>query len=265
MERTQVCYEYDGTFAGFLTCVFESYAHKEEPACFLGPEDGRYTLWDTRRVETDEARAVRVWKGICRNISPAAGELVSRGFLTCLDQRELHIWRFVEYGFRRGSSVMADLGDERVDTLRRAVRHLGDEAHLYSGFVRFSDQYGVLISEIEPKNRVLPILKGHFSRRFNTEQFIIYDRTHREALVHRPGKCAIVPLDDFAPAPPGEEELTYRRLWRRFFRTIAIRERENPRCQNTNLPKRYRAMMTEFWEDESGQPALGSAGRSPGL
>ena len=130
MERTQVCYEYDGTFAGFLTCVFESYAHKEEPACFLGPEDGRYTLWDTRRVETDEARAVRVWKGICRNISPAAGELVSRGFLTCLDQRELHIWRFVEYGFRRGSSVMADLGDERVDTLRRAVRHRGDEAHL---------------------------------------------------------------------------------------------------------------------------------------
>lgn len=250
MSRAQVCYEYDGTFAGFLTCVFESYRNKEEPVCFLGPEDSRYTLWDTRRVETDEELAKRVWKGVVKNISPGAAELVSRGFLTCLEDRELRIWQFLEYGFRKGSSVMADLGDDRVDVLRRAVDHLNHEAHLYTGFVRFSDQQGVLIGEIEPKNRVLPILRVHFTQRFNTEQFILYDRTHKEALVYQPRQWAIVPLDDFTPGPPGEEELTFRRLWRRFFQTIAIEGRINPRCQNTHLPKRYRAMMTEFQEDE---------------
>lgn len=35
-------------------------------------------------------------------------------------------------------------------------------------------------------------------------------------------------------------------LWKRFYETVAIRERENPRCQNTFLPKRYRGTMTEF-------------------
>lgn len=256
MSWTQVCYEYDGTFAGFLTCVFESYAHKEEPVCFLGPEDSRYTLWDTRRVETNEELAERVWKGMVKNISPNAAQMVSRGFLTCLAERELHLWRFIRYGFQRGSGLLVDLADDRVDVLRKAVYHLEHEAHQYKGFVRFSDHQGLLISEIEPKNRVLPLLRAHFTARFNTERFIIYDHTHKEALVYQPRQWAILPLEDFASGRPGEEELTYRRLWRRFFSTIAIEGRYNPRCQNTNLPKRYRAMMTEFQID-SGEGAAG--------
>ena len=30
-----VAYSYDGSLAGFLTCVFESYVHREAPACFF--------------------------------------------------------------------------------------------------------------------------------------------------------------------------------------------------------------------------------------
>lgn len=254
MNWTPVCYEYDGCFAGFLTCVFQSYAHREEPVCFVCPEDGRYTLWDTRRVEADGEQARRVWKGLCRKVSPNAAELVARGFLTCLAQRELCLWRFIRYAFERGASVMADLGDERVDTLRKAVCHLDHEAHLYTGFVRFSDQRGVLVGEIEPKNRVLPVLRPHFTGRFNTEQFILYDRTHAEALVYRPRQWAILPMDSFTPGAPGEEELAYRRLWRRFFETVAIRERAGPRRQNAQLAKRFRPMMTEFQPDEASLP-----------
>ena len=250
MNWTPVCYEYDGTFVGFLTCVFESYAQHEEPVCFLTAEDGRTTLWDTRRLESDQALARRVWKGVSRNISPGAARLASRAFLTCLEEREVHIWRFLEYGFRRGSSVMADLGDSRVDVLRRAVQHLEEEAHKYTGFVRFSDQGGVLVAEIEPKNRVLPLLRVHFIQRFNTETFVIFDRTHREGLLHQGGQWAILPMEDFDPGPASSREVHYRRLWRRFFQTIAIEDRANPRCQDTHLPKRYRAMMTEFQPDE---------------
>lgn len=254
MRWRDVCYEYDGSFAGFLTCLFEGYRNREEAVCFLGPEDTAATLWDTRRVDTDQARAVRVWRGICRNISPAAGELARRAFLTCLPQREVCIWQFLRYGFERGSAVMADLGDDRVNTLRRAVQQLDGEAHLYKGFVRFSDQDGVLTAVIEPKNRVLPVLRAHFTARLNTQCFLIYDRTHREALLYRPRQWAIVPAQDFQMGAPDQRERQYRRLWRAFFETVAIRERTNPRCQNTHLPKRYRAMMTEFQPPEDALP-----------
>lgn len=249
MNRPCVCYEYDGTFDGLLTCVFESYACREEPVCFLGPEDTACTLWPTRLVETDREKAGRVLRSIPPKMGRAAADLVPRAFLTCLDEKELHIYRFLRYGFRRGPAVMRDLGDDRVDVLLRAVRRLEHEAHQYTGFVRFSDCEGVLMGEIEPKNRVLPLLRAHFVGRYNTEQFLLYDRTHREALVYQPFRWAIVPVEDLTLAPAGPEELAYRRLWRRFFDTIAIEGRTNPRCQNTHLPKHYRGMMTEFQDD----------------
>ena len=55
--------------------------------------------------------------------------------------------------------------------------------------------------------------------------------------------------------------MTYRRLWRRFYDTIAIRERENPRCRMTNMPKRFWGTMTEFQPDEGALPAPGPRGR----
>lgn len=244
-----VCYEYDGTFSGLLTCVFESYAHHEEPVCFLGPEDMACTLWPTRLVETDEAKAARVFRSIGPKMGGGAAGLVYRAFLTCLEEKELHIWRFLRYGYQRGRPVMRDLGDDRVNVLMQAVRHLDHEAHLYTGFVRFSDCDGVLMGEIEPKNRVLPLIRAHFVGRYNTERFLLYDRTHREVLVYQPCRWAIIPVDELTLPQAGPDEVRYRRLWRRFFDTIAIEGRTNPRCQNTHLPKRYRGMLTEFQAD----------------
>ena len=251
---TQVTYEYDGSFAGFLTCVFESYANREEGVCFRTDDDA-FTLWPTRRVDTHEGHARRVYRSIPEKISPAAADLVCRAFLTCLPEREVHMFRFLRLGYERGASVMRDLADDRVAILNRAVGHLNREAHLLTGFVRFSEHQGVLLSQIEPKNRVLPLLRRHFAVRYGGERLLIYDRTHREALVCQPGFWAIVPMDDFTPAPAGEEELEYRRLWRRFYDTIAIQGRENPRCRMTNMPRRYWAMMTEFQTDGPPAPA----------
>ena len=68
-------------------------------------------------------------------------------------------------------------------------------------------------------------------------------------------------------APPDETEAKYRLLWKRFYDTIAIRERENPRCRMTNMPKRYWGTMTEF-QDASyfipqSSPAAVSAPGAP--
>lgn len=38
---TDVAYCYDGSFAGFLCCVFESYARREIPAEVCPPEEGQ--------------------------------------------------------------------------------------------------------------------------------------------------------------------------------------------------------------------------------
>lgn len=176
--------------------------------------------------------------------------------------KELHLYRLVVRLLKEGPDFLGNLSDETVYPVLKAIRHLGSEAEKLRGFVRFSEFGDVLGSEIEPKNRVLPILRGHFCARYQNEKFFIYDRTHHEVLFYWDGRSVIVPLEQFQMAPPDEREAGYRRLWKRFYDTIAIKERYNPKCRRTQMPKRYWNTMTEFqgadaFKAESSRAASG--------
>ena len=257
MPWTQVAYRYDGSFGGFLTCVYESYVHREAPACFLTREEGRFSLWPERTVDTSPVHARRVYRSLHEKMGREGRSLITQGFLTCLPERELHLWRLIQLGYEQGPKVAQLLTDARVLTVRKAVQQLQSEAHQFKGFVRFSDQDGLLIGEISPKNRVLPLLRPHFCARYAGAPLVLYDRTHGEALFTRSGgHWTITPVDDFHISAPGQEERDFRALWRRFYDTVAIQGRENPRCRMTHMPKRFWGNMTEFQREENDAPSL---------
>lgn len=250
MPWTQIACQYDGSYSGFLSCVFDCYVNREEPVEFHTPEDMCCSLYPLRTVETDETHARRVYLSFGK-FGAEGRRLAVRTFLTCLPDKELWLWRYLCLAYEQGPGVGRNLTDPTVDRVRKAVWHLEHEAHQYKGFTRFSELDGVLVGEIEPKNRVLPLLRDHFCGRYPQERFALHDRTHGEALFHRPGPngWAILPVEDFSPNPAGAEEIAYRKLWRAFYDTIAIEGRYNPKCRMTNMPKRYWAMMTEFQKD----------------
>lgn len=262
-----VIYQYDGSLDGFLCCVYESYVYKEAPAAFCCDEDP-LSLYEVRTVITQPAYSQRVSRGIAARSGKALA-VVRRGFLTCLPDKEARLYAFIRKLLAEGPGFMRDLSDPACYPLYRAIRHMNGELEKLRGFVRFSDYSGVLGAEIEPKNRVLPLLRGHFCQRYANEQFFIYDRTHRELLLYANGRSRITQIENFQPVLPGEDELYFRSLWKQFFQSVAIRERENPRCQNTFMPKRYRGTMTEFlpleYEKEQGaSPKLPGASGTDG-
>lgn len=252
-------YSYDGTFEGLLCCVFESYEKKEMPPAIFGPDEAQTTLFPAREIATDLSKAWRVAASIPRKISGEAQELVRLAFLTCLPQKELYILRFLRLGYRYGGGVVGMLADDTVHALQKAVGQLRNESHLLSGFVRFSVSDGALTAVIGPKNQVLPLLAPHFCARYADEAFLIYDKTHGMALVYQNGRHEIIPVEALTLPEPDEHERGFRRLWRAFYQTIAIRERDNPRCRMTHLPKRYWEYMTEFQTDAPP----GEAGPTP--
>ena len=246
---TEMVYYYDGSFEGLLCCIFDSYANKEVLTAIYRDEDDLPTLFASRRIETNHNHAMRVLRRVVKE-SAYATELLQKGFLTSLPEKEICLYRMVVRLLKDGSGFLKNFSDETVYPIASAVRHLNGEAHLLKGFVRFSEVGGFLGSEIEPKNRVLPLLRSHFCSRYREERFFIYDRTHKEALFYADGKAVIQPLEFFEMAPPDETEAAYRTLWKRFYDTIAIKERYNPKCQMTQMPKRYRTTMTEFQHEE---------------
>jgi probable DNA metabolism protein len=245
-----VVYAYDGSFEGLLCCVFESYAEKELPVDVL--VDGEtLPLLPVRHIDTCAQRAQRVRRSIPKKMGYPAWHFIRSAFLTCRPQKDLLILRFIRLGFQAGPSVLRHLTDDTVHKLSAAVRHLEHEAHLFKGFIRFSETDGVLTAAIEPKNIVLPLLARHFCERYPGERFLIYDRTHGMALVYQNGAATLCDVEAFEQPSPGPEEMKFRELWQLFYRTVEIKERHNPRCRMTHMPKRYWNCMTEFLQGEN--------------
>ena len=261
-------YEYDGSFEGFLCCVFESFEKREMPDAIVTPEQEQETLFSRKVIAADGKKADRVFQSIPRKISGLAGDLVRKGFLTCLEEKELVLLRFLRLGFHYGAPVTDMLQNDTVSTLQKAVKFLENESHLTKEFLRFSVFGESMAAEIEPKNFVLPLLAPHFCSRFYWQNFLIYDSVHGAALVHSPGEDKIIPVESISFPAPDREEREYRELWRQFYRTAANESRCNPRCRMTHMPKHYWKHMTEFTpEPDPCAPAAlpPDDGRGPGL
>ncbi len=263
-------YHYDGTFAGFLCCVRDIYQYHEPPNLFLTLEEDRPSLYHERYVETDPLLAQRVYRRLGQRLGRNGLRMVLEGFLTTLDAKERRLWELIDFGFQVGPGVEKHLENDQVLQVGKAIRHLQRECELLTGFVRFSQYDGFLAGEIAPKNQVLPILRVHFCDRLAGERFLLYDKTHAQLLLHQPGpenrgrgQWAIVEARDFTLPPPGEEERRCRDLWRRFYDTLAIESRYNPKCRQTHMPKRYWDCMTEFQTDDPSAPSSPALGSTP--
>ena len=90
-DRPAVIYYYDGTYMGFLSCVFESFAEHEDPVSICAADAADQTaLFGAKYIETDRKRAERVRVSIPKKMGLEAQDLLERAFLTCLPQREKH-------------------------------------------------------------------------------------------------------------------------------------------------------------------------------
>ena len=249
-------YRYDGTYEGFLCCVFEAYYAHEDPQTIVGPGEMATSLFSEKIILTEADKAKRVERSIPAKISPAALSMLQYAFLTSLPRKELHMLRFLRQGYHHGAKILNMPGEPSVWRLTEAVRHLMKEAHLLLGFIRFSVQQNVLVATIGPKNFVLPLIASHFLDRFPDEHIFIYDETHGAALLCRPHEFTIVPLDEFKAPPPDEAERKFRSLWHVFYDAAFIKPRHNEKCRMSQMPKRYWQYMTEFAHTKESSYAL---------
>ena len=159
-------YRYDGSYPGFLCCVFESFVRKALPLAIEGPEAAQLSFFEGREIPTEAKKAARVEASLAPALGARAEELVHYAFLSGRPEKELLILRFLHMAFARGRGAAWDYAHPDaapVLDLEKAVR---GEAHLLTGFVRFQVTDGMLGAVIRPKNYVLPLLRPHFCGRY---------------------------------------------------------------------------------------------------
>lgn len=246
MIKRDIVYSYDGTLDGFLTCVFESFTHKEEPFDIVCEQSPQPTLLPTQTIKTDIQKSQRVFNSIIPKMGQEIFEFIQDAFLTCLSQKEIHLLRFMVLGYKHKEKALKMLANDDVLILSKAVNFLLGEAHLLKGFIRFVSYGGVLAATISPKNKVLPIIAPHFIDRLPNEKFLIYDDTNKMICAYANKKCAIYETDDFVMPQKTATELDYQQMWKKFYDTISIKPRLNPKLRQGLMPKRYWKNISEL-------------------
>jgi len=249
VNPVDVIYTYDGSLAGFLCCVHESFYARELPINVVSIEHQQPSLYADRFIKTDETKARSVRGSIEKNISKRGLQLIDHVFLCHHENRELKLLKFLIMAFRNGPRTLSMHGDPVVAEVLAMERHMLGERHLLSGFIRFKDYGNILGAVISPKNFVLPLLAEHFIDRFPNENFMIYDKTYNATLIYQDKKLELTAVEEVKFADESEEEIHYQNLWKHFYKTIGIKERINPKCRMRNMPKRYWVNMLEVQDE----------------
>lgn len=240
-------YLYDETFEGLLTCIYHHYYTEKASGIFPKTEYQSTMLGGFMEVETEEEKAVRVYDAIEKKISSYDLKRIYKVFMSDTERKECKILNYVRLGFVKGPSVRRLHGDPIVFPVQEAEQKVNSEVHRLYGLIRFSElEEKILYSPVEPDHDVLEFLADHFSDRFKNEPFIIHDVKRSKALIAYHGKWYISTFKKEEAMSLSSSEKDYRRLWKQYFETMAIKERINPRCQKNMMPVRYWKNLTEF-------------------
>ena len=232
-------YYYDGSFDGLLTVIYVAYNDRESNTLRVSAKTGQLILaLDDIHVITDFSKARRVEKGICEKLSHNFLNSIRTCFLSCDKNKDTMIIHTVYKVLKQGEKILNSL-DEHAFYMNKLVKQVLNERHKYLGLLRFKEMKdGTMFSTIEPKNNVLPILISHFKNRMKREKFAIFDKGRKMIAYYDRNKVEIFFVESLE-IKWSDEEIEYSELWKTFHKSISIKERENKKLQQSNIPKYY--------------------------
>lgn len=268
MKKVYVC---DDNITSIYSAIYDAWKESRdaEAGIELRGQINQQLFCEYVEVTAEERKSVVVERLIQKNLGYNAYWDIYHALLSADAQKADAVFRVMQEArfLKDSKKIMEHLTNEAVAKVFQLSRKVGNEAHLFIEFIRFRELYsGVLFSEITPESRVLTCIGDHFADRFPLENWMIYDKTHKEFLVHRERtQWVIVAGEELNREMAGkvsDAEKEYQRLWKGFFHSIAIKERTNPICQRSHLPIHFRKDMTEFESENYSADAFVQRGES---
>lgn len=237
-----------------LTCIYEAWSshlgHKNI-RLELEPVEQTSFLDEYIHVDSDSAKADSVINAVCGKISPHV--YYELAFCSMAYEKDVldNIYRVMILGFAYGSHVLEMVQYRDVMRNQEIRVRLGREVCRFKETVRFHEvRKSLYVAHIEPKSRLVLSLGEPFADRMPSEHWMIIDDVHKEAVIHPKNSEYYLRILDDAELETllRTEEVNdeYTDMWKVFFDTIAIKERENYRCQRNLIPIWARKHAVEF-------------------
>lgn len=250
-------YIFDGTYFGFLTCVFERFEHKDAVMRLVVEEQDalQSDLFSTgKRVITDLLKAKRVQTALQKKVGRALAMDFFRVFLSEDAKAYTVAFNIICQLFLGKNNILENYGDDEVLYFKQTLKKVSRERHRMKAFVRFSkSDDGLFFAVIEPDFNVLPLIAGFFKKRYADQRWLIYDVKRKYGLLYdklNVSEVKISPEEKQALMADtvislDEKDEHFQKLWKRYYHSTNIPARRNMKLHLQHVPKRYWKYLVE--------------------
>nr|WP_320037595.1 TIGR03915 family putative DNA repair protein [uncultured Bacteroides sp.] len=251
-----ITFIYDKTFEGLLTAVFDAYYRKTFPEALVAEGEPLPLFCDeTYTVISDNEKSERVWKGLQKKLSRTALSALTACWLSELPEIDMLLFRYIRKNIDSPKSVEMNFGDPDVLEIAKIYKKVDCERERVLQFLRFQKTVdGTYFAAIEPMYNVLSLVVGHFQDRFADQKWLIYDLKREYGYYYDLSTVTEVRFEEkeshLLTGMLGEDlmmhdEKLFQQMWKEYFKSIAIKERINPRLHRQHLPVRFWKYLTE--------------------
>lgn len=240
-------YTYDNTFEGLFTAIFYAYSCKEDCVITKSINFTTSFLNEVLNIPTEYDKFNRVYKSIVEKLNTEILTNIYYLYLCGIPDSSSIALKYLKLCYKYGSNINLAKNNDIIILVDKYTKKVTNEAHMFTGFVRFKEVAPLsFYASIEPDHNILPLILNHFTKRFSDQNFIIHDLKRNLAIIYNRKKAIITDFkredSKIFSSPDGEFEA----LWKTFYKSVNIKERENPRLRTRYMPKRYWSHLTEF-------------------
>ncbi len=245
---------YDGTFDGFLCCVFMAYEQKiSDPIIRKESQTNNQLFTVTEQVITQKDKAQRVWAGFKKKTSLNEQRDFFKAFLSEIKGVENTLLSYMRSAFAKEVNKNIDFSNKDILKISQVARMVGREKHRMEAFVRFQlTKDGLYVATVSPDFNVLPLIIHHFEDRYADQKWLIFDTTRKYGIYYDLNFVEIITFEDLTGISTkilkdnySDQEIDFQKLWNTYYKNVNIKSRKNTKLHLQHLPKRYWKYLIE--------------------
>ena len=250
-------YLFDGTYAGFLTCVFEAFERKEFDVQLTVDSAVQVSYFDqsVREIISDLKKVERVYNRLQKRIGISKSKECYQAFLSEDKAAWNASFRILIAIFRGQEDILKNFGHEDVLLFSQTLKKVSRERHRMKAFVRFQKSAdGLFFAIVEPDFNVLPLIIPFFRNRYADQAWIIYDLKRKYGIHYDKVSVSEIKLSQAekgdliqssAVIDLDDKDEYFKKLWLQYFKSTNIASRRNMKLHLQHVPKRYWRYLPE--------------------
>ncbi len=237
---------YDGSFEGFLTLIYDVYYESLHVSSIVKKMPETLVFERFYEVFSDEKKAQKVLEAIQKHFTKEQQRTIFHTLLCDTRAYETALLEYIRIGFKNRNALQ-NINNPNLFYIHNLEKELFCLVHKMYGFTRFEElEEKTLYSKIETKFNIVPFLGEHFCKRLGNIPFIIHDVKRSLVFIKNDDMREIRTIASFETPAYSSDEEKFKTLWKSFFKAAAVKERFNPKLQQSWVPLIYRTYMYEF-------------------